>query len=53
MQVLRTPDERFAALADFPYAPHYVDVDAGDGSGAVLRVHYVDEGPSDAAPVLL
>ncbi|HVM52205.1 MAG TPA: haloalkane dehalogenase [Acidimicrobiales bacterium] len=47
MNVLRTPDERFASLPDFPYEPRYVDT--GDG----LRVAIVDEGPADAAPVLL
>ncbi|MHB8464558.1 MAG: haloalkane dehalogenase [Acidimicrobiales bacterium] len=47
MKVLRTPDERFSSLAGFPFEPHYVDI--ADG----LRVHYVDEGPADAAPVLL
>jgi len=47
MNVLRTPDERFASLPDFPYEPRYVDT--GDG----LRVAVVDEGPADAAPVLL
>jgi haloalkane dehalogenase len=46
MDILRTPDERFAALPGYPFAPHYVAVDG-------LRVHYVDEGPRDAAPVLL
>lgn len=51
MLVLRTPDERFATLPDFPFEPHYVEV--GDGEGGALRVHYVDEGPADAAPVLL
>ena len=45
MEVLRTPDACFAALPDFPYSPHYVDVG--------VRVHYIDEGPRDAAPVLL
>jgi haloalkane dehalogenase len=45
--VMRTPDERFSALPDFPFEPHYAEV--GDG----LRVHYLDEGPFDAAPVLL
>jgi haloalkane dehalogenase len=45
MEILRTPDERFAALPDFPFAPHYVEVDG-------LRVHYLDEGPRDAPPVL-
>lgn len=23
MDIVRTPDERFATLPDFPYAPHY------------------------------
>jgi haloalkane dehalogenase len=51
MDTLRTPDDRFASLPGYPFAPHYVDID--DGEGGVLRVHYVDEGPSGAAPVLL
>jgi len=51
MQVLRTPDERFAALPDYPFEPHYAQV--GDGEGGELRVHYVDEGPRDGEPVLL
>lgn len=46
MNVLRTPDERFANLPGYQFEPHYAEVDG-------LRVHYVDEGPSDAAPVLL
>ncbi len=51
MKVLRTPDERFANLADYPFAPHYLTVTDADGTD--LRIHYVDEGPRDAAPVLL
>ncbi len=51
MQVARTPDERFEALPDFPFAPHYVEID--DGEGGRLRVHYVDEGPRDGHTVLL
>jgi haloalkane dehalogenase len=51
MQVLRTPDERFTNLPDFPFEPHYAEID--DGEGGVLRVHCLDEGPRDAAPVLL
>lgn len=46
MQTIRTPEERFANLPGYDFAPHYVEVDA-------LRMHYVDEGPRDAAPVLL
>ncbi|WP_066826200.1 haloalkane dehalogenase [Sphingomonas mali] len=51
MEVLRTPDERFADLADYPFPPHYLTVTDADGTD--LRIHYVDEGPRDAAPVLL
>jgi haloalkane dehalogenase len=46
MEILRTPDERFNNLPDFDFAPHY-QVIAG------LRIHYVDEGPPPAAPVLM
>ena len=49
--VARTPDERFADLPDFPFAPHYVDVVA-EGT-APLRMHHLDEGPADAPVVLL
>ncbi len=42
---LRTPDERFAQLADYPWAAHYVS-DLPTLSG--LRLHYLDEGPRDA-----
>lgn len=51
MQILRTPDECFDNLAGFPFAPRYTEIDAGDGS--MLRIHHVEEGPSEAAPVLL
>lgn len=51
MKVLRTPDDRFEGLVEFPFEPHYVEV--ADGDGGTLRVHYLDEGSTDAAPVLL
>jgi haloalkane dehalogenase len=51
MHSLRTPEDRFANLADYSFTPHYVDVD--DQDGGVLRVHYLDEGPATAAPILL
>jgi pimeloyl-ACP methyl ester carboxylesterase len=44
---LRTPDERFADLPGFPFAPHYT----ADAAG--LRMHYVDEGPRDARHTFL
>jgi haloalkane dehalogenase len=46
MRVLRTPESRFVDLPGYPFAPQYVEIDG-------LRVHYLDEGPADAAPVLL
>jgi len=50
LQVLRTPDARFAALPAFPFAPHYLERLPGfDG----LRMHYLDEGPRDAARTFL
>ncbi len=42
--VYRTPDDRFADLPDFPFAPHYVELDG-------LRMHYLDEGQGE--PLLL
>jgi haloalkane dehalogenase len=51
MKVLRTPDDRFQGLADWPFAPHYLEVDSG--AGPKLRIAYVDEGPREADPVLL
>jgi haloalkane dehalogenase len=51
MEILRTPDERFHGLPDWPYAPRYAEVQA-DGTPP-LRMAYVDEGPAGAAPVLL
>ena len=50
MKFVRTADERFQNLPGWPYAPRYVQVP--DGEGGSLRMHYVDEGPRDAAPVL-
>jgi haloalkane dehalogenase len=51
MEALRTPDDRFTDLPDFPWAPRYVEV--ADGDGGALRVACIDEGPQDAEPVLL
>jgi haloalkane dehalogenase len=51
METLRTPDERFSGLPGYTFAPHYVTV--SDGEGGELRVHYLDEGPTDGPVVLL
>jgi len=46
MSTLRTPDDRFANLPGYPFAPHYFE-----GTGG-LRMHYLDEG-ANSAPVAL
>lgn len=45
-QLLRTPEERFAGLTDFPYTPRYTEVGG-------VRIACIDEGPQDAPVVLL
>lgn len=45
IEALRTPEENFASLIDWPYEPHYIDDLRGFGG---LRLAYIDEGPSDA-----
>jgi haloalkane dehalogenase len=53
VDVLRTPDDRFAGLAGsgFGFAPHYADLP--DDEGGTLRIHYLDEGPATGEPVVL
>jgi haloalkane dehalogenase len=51
VRLLRTPDDRFTDLPDFPYEPKYADL--ADPHGGVIRVGYVEAGPSDGKPVLL
>ena len=49
-KTIRTPDEAFADLPDYPFTSHYVDdLPALQG----LRMHYLDEGPRDADVVWL
>lgn len=50
MTVLRTPDERFSNLPDFPFTPNYVELE--DPDFGTLRIHYLDEGPGDGPVVL-
>jgi haloalkane dehalogenase len=42
VEYFRTPDDRFANLPGYPWAPHYLDHPNG------LRMHYLDEGGGDA-----
>jgi haloalkane dehalogenase len=47
VEVLQTPEDRFAVLPGCPFEPRRVTLPDG------LRMHYVDEGPPTAQPVLL
>jgi len=47
---LRPGDSRFDALPGWDYAPRYLDDLPGYGG---LRVHYIDEGPAEAAHTFL
>lgn len=50
MTSLRTPDERFAHLQNYGFAPNYIeDLEGYEG----LRAHYLDEGSADAGEVFL
>ena len=51
MRVLQTPDSRFNELPDFPFTPRYREI--RDADGTTLRICTIDEGPREAAPVLL
>ena len=46
MEVLRTPEDRFAGLPGYDFEPNYAEI--GD-----LRLHYLDEGPRDGSVVLM
>ncbi|MFQ5606054.1 MAG: haloalkane dehalogenase [bacterium] len=46
MKILRTPDDRFKNLPGYNFTPNYIEVDG-------VRLHYVDEGPPNAPPVLM
>eukprot|EP01065_Artemidia_motanka_P000814 TRINITY_DN10385_c0_g1_i1.p1 TRINITY_DN10385_c0_g1~~TRINITY_DN10385_c0_g1_i1.p1 ORF type:complete len:337 (+),score=43.02 TRINITY_DN10385_c0_g1_i1:75-1085(+) len=48
-EVLRTEDSRFAGLKDYPFRPNYIM----SHSHSDVRIHYVDEGPRDAADTVL
>ena len=50
MRILRTPDDAADGLADYPIERRYISIPSGNGHE--LRVHLVDTGDSDAAPVV-
>ncbi|MDX1817515.1 MAG: haloalkane dehalogenase [Marinobacter sp.] len=46
MDFVRTPEKRFERLLDYPFAPNYLKI-------GEMRMHYVDEGPETASPILM
>lgn len=46
MKILRTPEERFENIPDYPFNPNYLNVKG-------IKIHYVDEGPKKAESILL
>ena len=51
MDLLQTPADRFALVADFPYPPHRAEVSAPDG--ATAQMAWVEHGPVDGPVVVL
>ena len=52
MEILRTPDDRFNHLPDYPFKPHYLMInDRSEDVG--IRIHCIDEGDRDAQVVLM
>jgi len=47
VKILRTPEEKFNSIPDYPFSPHYINVTEE------LRMHYLDEGPPKGQIVLL
>jgi haloalkane dehalogenase len=46
MKILRTPEERFKNLPNYPFRPNYFNIDG-------IRIHFIDEGPKEAEVILL
>jgi haloalkane dehalogenase len=46
-RVLRTPDDCFEGIVDYPWEPHYVQLSSG------LHMAYIDVGPADATETIL
>ena len=50
MKILRTPDECFDNLEDYPFEPNYIDIEHDDQT---LRMHFLDENSESEEIVLL
>jgi haloalkane dehalogenase len=52
MEILRTPDDRFKNLPDYPFRPHYLTIN-DRLEDVAIRIHYIDEGDSGSQAVLM
>jgi haloalkane dehalogenase len=52
LKILRTPEDRFDNLPDYPFDPHYLSISDRSGDAAI-RIHHIDEGNSESQPVLM
>ena len=46
IETIRTPEDRFNNLSDYPFQPNYIDIEG-------MRMHYLDEGPKDGSIILM
>lgn len=51
MQIIAHDPARFADLPDYPFAEHWLTIELGEGHRG--RMHFLDEGPKGAPPVIL
>lgn len=49
MKILRTPDANFENLSNYPFTANYTNI--RDNEGNSLRIHHIEEGPNNAAPL--
>ena len=52
MEILRTPEDRFKTLPDYPFKPNYQTVE-DRWAGVGIRIHYIDEGDRESQVVLM
>ncbi len=50
MKILRTPEQCFINLKDYPFEPNYTVIKTECGND--MRIHHIDEGPKDG-PIIL
>ncbi len=48
-KILRTPDERYAYIRNFPYTPKYIEAKIYGNN----RIYYIDEGNSNVTILIM